>query len=629
MSMFLGNNGVAERKARWTMGHPRPAEESKVTVHRYRKLLRYPLRQWPILVVIFVLTALTSAVTVLQPWPLKILIDYALGETAVPMLIRTFFEHISLSRTPAVLVIVAAIAMLGLFAINSLLDVGLTWTWATAGQRMVYDLAADFFYKLQRFSLLYYSQHRVGDALSRLAEDTYCVYSLTADLLISPWQRGLTLATIGMVAWNIDPVLTMISMSVAPIMAGSTMYFAPRLKKRARLDREVRSRLTSFVHQTITVIPLVQAFSTEVRNQKQFQDISTDAVSASQRSVLLKSWYGLVNGFITTIGTAVVLFAGGQRVLSGALSIGSLIVFLAYLRSMQEAIRGLLGIYGSLKTTEASIDRVFEVMESQNSVQEMPGAKPLPADRERKGRNVRLERVTFGYETGRPVLEDITMEAKSGETMAIVGPTGAGKSTLMSLILRYFDPWEGRVTLDGIDIRTIKLSSLRAQVAIVLQEPFLLPLTVAENIAYGLPEASRAKVEAAAIAANADEFIRHLPDGYDTIIGERGATLSGGEKQRLAIARALLKNAPVLILDEPTSALDAQTEALLLEALALLIDGRTTLIIAHRLSTIRKANRIVVLEEGKVMETGSHQDLIATNGIYTQLYYLQFSKPAK
>lgn len=597
--------------------------------YKYKKIIRYPLRQWPALVAILVFTAMTSAVTVLQPWPLKLLIDYAVGETAVPIFIHTFFKHISLSLTPAVLVIAAAIASLGLFAINSFLEVGLNWTWATTGQRMTFNLAADLFYKLQRFSLLYHSKHRVGDALNRLAEDTYCVYSLTADLLISPWQRGLTLATIGTVAWNMDPVLTMISMSVAPIMAVSSMYFAPRLKKRARLDREVRSQLTSFVHQTITVIPLVQAFSTEVRNQKQFQDISKDAVSASQRSVLLKSWYGLANGFITTIGTALVLFGGGQRVLSGALSIGSLIVFLAYLRTMQEAISELLGIYASLKTTEASIDRVSEVMESQDFVQEMPGAKPLSAVREGKGRNVGLESVTFGYETGRPVLTDVTVEASPGETIALVGPTGAGKSTLMSLILRYFDPWEGRVTFDGIDIRTIKLSSLRAQVAIVLQEPFLLPLTVAENIAYGLPKASRAKIEAAAIAANVDEFIRHLPDGYDTIIGERGATLSGGEKQRLAIARALLKNAPVLILDEPTSALDAQTEALLLEALERLIDGRTTLIIAHRLSTIRKANRIVVLEEGKIVETGSHQELQRMNGVYNRLYYLQFNNFAK
>jgi ATP-binding cassette subfamily B protein/subfamily B ATP-binding cassette protein MsbA len=597
--------------------------------HKYTKIIRYPLRQWPALALIFVLSTLTSTVAVLQPWPLKILIDYAFGETAVPMLIRTFFEHTGLSLTPTVIVIAAAISMLGLFAINSLLDLGITWTWTKAGQRVVYDLAADLFKRFQRLSLLYHSRRNVGDALSRLTEDTYCVYSLSSDLLISPLQNLLTLVMIGTVAWKMDPVLTLISLAVAPIMAGSSMVFAPRIKQRSRLDIEARSRLMSFVHQTITTIPLVQAFSTESSNQQKFQNLATGAVSASQRTILLKSSYNLVNGLITTVGTAIILFAAGQRVLAGALSIGSLIVFLAYLGTIHGAVRGLLGIYTNLKTTEARVDRILEVMESEESVREMPGAKPLPEIMERRGRHIRFERVTFGYEIDHPVIKDVTMDAHPGETVALVGQLGAGKSTLVSLILRYFDPWEGRITFDGIDVRKVKLSSLRSQVAIVLQEPFLLPLSVAENIAYGFPEACRAEIEAAAIAANADEFIRHLPDGYDTIIGERGATLSGGEKQRLAIARALIKNAPVLILDEPTSALDAQTEALLLGALERLMAGRTTFTIAHRLSTIRKANRIVVLEEGKVMETGSHQELLGTNGIYSRLYNLQFPDSAE
>jgi ATP-binding cassette subfamily B protein/subfamily B ATP-binding cassette protein MsbA len=576
-----------------------------------------------------VLSSLTSAVAVLQPWPLKILIDYALGETAVPQLISTFFEHISMSLTPPVLVIAAATAMLGLFAINSLLDLGLNWTWTKAGQRAVYDLAADLFNRFQRLSLLYHSRRNVGDVLNRLTEDTYCVYSLTSELLISPLQKLLTLGMIGTVAWKMDPILTLISLAVAPIMAGSSLVFAPRLKKRARLNIEARSRLMSFVHQTITTIPLVQAFSTEGSNRQEFQNLATGAVSASQHAVFLKNSYNLVNGLITTVGTAIVLFAAGQRVLTGTLSIGSLLVFLAYLGSMQGAIRGLLGIYANLKTTEARFDRVFEVIESKDFVREMPGARAMPKIIERQGRHVGFERVTFGYETGCPVIKDVTMEAQPGEAVALVGKLGAGKTTLVSLILRYFDPWGGRVTFDGIDVRKIKISSLRAQVAIVLQEPFLLPLSVAENIAYGLPGESRAEIEAAAIAANADEFIRNLPDGYNTIIGERGATLSGGEKQRLAIARALIKNAPVLILDEPTSALDAQTEALLLEALERLMAGRTTFTIAHRLSTIRRANRIVVLEEGKIMESGSHEELLRKNGIYSHLYYIQFPDSAE
>lgn len=593
-------------------------------MQRYRKLIRYPLSQWRTLVVILGLTAVTSAFTALQPWPLKILVDYALGDTAVPVFIRTFFEQIPFSLSPAVLVITAATASLGLFAINSALDLGLTWTWAAAGQRMVYDLAADLFHRLQRLSLQFHNKHSVGDALSRLTGDTYCVYSLTSDLVVSPLQNLFTLATVGIVAWNMDSSLTLITLAVAPIMAGSSLFFAPRLKKRTRLNREAQSRLMSFVHQTLTAIPVVQAFSTEDHNQRQFQHLATDAVSRSQRTVLLNSSYNLVNGFITTLATAVVLFAAGHRVLSGALSVGSLLVFLAYFRSMQGAIRGILGIYGRLKATEARMDRVLEVMASEDAVQEAPGAKPLRPTIGSKGRHVRLEGVTFGYEIDSPVLKDITLEAYPGETVALVGPTGAGKSTLASLILRFFDPWEGRVSFDGIDISTVQLVNLRTQVSIVLQEPFLLPLSISENIAYSRPDASHEEIEAAAIAANADEFIRELPDGYDTIIAEHGATLSGGQKQRLAIARALLKNAPVLILDEPTSALDAQTEASLLEALERLMAGRTTFIIAHRLSTIRNADRIVVLEGGRVVETGSHQELLMADGLYHQLYALQF-----
>jgi ATP-binding cassette subfamily B protein/subfamily B ATP-binding cassette protein MsbA len=534
-------------------------------------------------------------------------------------------EGLSLSPTPTVLVFVAALSSLGLFVLNSALDVGLTLTWSATGQRMVYDLAADLFDRFQRHSLLFHSRRSVGDLLSRLTGDTYCVYTLTENLLFSPGRNVLTLVTVGAVAWRLDPELTLLTLAIAPVMGGSAIFFSQWLKQRTRQNREAQSRLLSLVQQTLAAIPVVQAFATEGRNAQEFRLLAVDAVAVSQRGTLLNSAYGLVNGLIMTTGAAAVLYLGGQRVLTGALSIGSLLVFLAYLRSIHGACRGLLEIYGRLRSAEANIDRVFEVLDAEDSVRDAPDAKPLPARPVGKRGHVCLEGVTFGYEPGRPVLTDVTLEAYPGEVVALVGRTGAGKSTLVSLVPRFFDPWKGRVILDGMDLRDVQLASLRAQVALVLQESFLLPLTVAQNIAYGRPAASRAEIEAAAVAAGAHEFIRRLSEGYDTVIGQRGSTLSGGEKQRLAIARALLKDAPVLILDEPTSALDAQTEALLIEALERLIEGRTTFIIAHRLSTIRRADRIVLIEQGQVVETGTREELLAAGGAYHRLHTLQFT----
>ena len=384
----------------------------------------------------------------------------------------------------------------------------------------------------------------------------------------------------------------------------------------ARLKREIETRIQSHIQQTLTGIPVVQAFVQEERGREQFQRFADAAIAAQQRSTLIGSINSLSSGLITTLGTGAILWVGARHVLDIRLTLGSILVFLVYLTSLQTQMKALAEVYTTLQGLSASVDRVLEILETDSDVRQKPDAVFLPAVRG----HIRIENVTFGYQPGRPVLRGLSLEAHPGQTLAIVGTTGAGKTTLVNLLPRFFDPWEGRVLIDHHDLRNAQLKSLRDQIALVLQEPFLFPLSIAENIAYGRPAASRAEIENAARAANVHEFIARLPQGYDTVIGERGATLSGGERQRIAIARALLKDAPILILDEPASALDAETERLIFQALESLMKGRTTFLIAHRLSTIHQADRIVVLKDGRVAESGTHEQLLARGELYAQFH---------
>lgn len=599
----------------------------RISAQKYARVAGYALVQWPSLVAILGATVALAALAALTPWPLKILLDYALGGVEPPGLLRDALVATGLTPNAPTLIVLAALAGIALVAATGALDATVTWVWCRVGQRMVYDLAADLFLRLQQLSLLFHARRHVGDSIARITGDAWCVHSVVDGLLVSPSKHLLVLACIGVLAWQLDPQLTLLTLTAAPLLAASAVYFGERFKSFERQRREAQAGIASFLHQVLGAMPLVQAYYAGSRNRAVLDSLASGAVRANRGAALVSDAYAAVNAGCATLGVALVLYAGGQRVLMHELTLGTLLVFIAYLRAVETASRGLLKSYGGLRAAEASIDRVLEVLDASETVRDMPGAGEVPATGPARGGHLLLDNVSFAYGAGPLVLEDVSLAVAPGQTVALVGSSGAGKSTLASLVPRFFDPVAGRVLLDGTDLRRLKVASLRAQVAIVLQEPFLLPLSIAENIAYGRPDAHRDEIVAAATAANAHDFIRALPDGYDTVLGEQGVTLSGGERQRLAIARALLKDARVLILDEPTSALDAHTERRVVEALERLMAGRTTLIIAHRLSTVRKADLIAVLEGGKLVECGPHAALLAAGGRYAQLYALQSLSP--
>jgi ATP-binding cassette subfamily B protein len=582
------------------------------------RLLRYLRPHLRALAIILASMALMIGLEVLQPWPAKVLVDHVLDKQPLPDVLEEIFSALpGSSGTQGLLLWVCASTVL-IFVASTVVAMIHTRASVKLGQHMVYDLGADLFLHLQRLSLRFHTTRSVGDLIARIMRDSYCMYVLVLEALLPVLHSVGMLLAMFIIMWQLDPSLTLVSLGVAPFLVLSIKIFANPMRERSRAHRDLEGQMTSLVQQTLTAIPAVQAYTREELEHARFRNTATEALTAYQRSIATDMWFKLLIGFITAVGTAAVMWLGAQHTLQGKMTIGSLLIFIAYLATLYGPLNTLTYTASAIQIAVASADRVLEVLDDPTQIHDVPDARPV-----RLQGHVRYEDVTVGYEPDHPVLIGLSFEAKPGQVIAIVGPTGAGKSTLASLLLRFLDPWAGRVLVDGHDLRQIRLRSLRQQVAIVLQEPFILPLTVAENIAYGDADATRQEIIEAARAANADEFIRDLSQGYDTMLGERGSTLSGGEKQRLSIARAFLKCAPILILDEPTSALDAHMEALLVTTLERLMKGRTTFIIAHRLSTIRRADRILVLDQGKLIEQGRHSELLTKNGLYARLYRQQ------
>ena len=599
---------------------------SRVAILRFRPLWPYPARQWKQLVGVGLVTIVASFATALQPLPLKLLIDNGIGDRAIHGLPARLLGAIGLDDLGrrGIVTIAAAMTLL-LTLLFAAMTAVLNWQWEIAGQSMVSDLMRTMHRALQRLSLQYHQQHDPGDLLSRAQWDSESIYTATSSLLIAPVVSLLTIGVVGWSAWNQSVRLTVVVVAVAPVLAVVTSFFGPRLRAKAKASREAQSAMVSFVTSVMHTLPVVQSFTGEERNLDQFRTLSDQAVATTRRDAFVAVLAESVGMLVSNIGAGVVLVLGGREVASGSMSLGTLLVFLIYVAALQSQAESLMILNRLLRAAEASLDRVMEVMESNEVIPEP--VSPRSLRQPSRAPAIVFERVTAGYDAGRPVLDNIDLTIEPGEVVAIIGRTGAGKSTLVSLVSRVIDPWQGRVQFNGVDVRDVSLGELRAQVAVVRQQPILLSGSVADNIAYGSHTVSRHMVHQAARATRCDEFIRQMQDGYDTIIGEGGVTLSGGQRQRIAIARAILKPATVLVLDEPTSALDADAEQAIVDLLGHMRGHRTTLVIAHRLTTARAASRIVVLDAGRVVETGTHDELIAADGIYARFHELQTRSP--
>ena len=584
----------------------------------YLRFFRYFRPHWRGLVVVLVTMFLHIGLGVLHPWPVKLLVDQVLGDEPVPEELEGFLAALPGPGGLEGLLLWVCVSTVLIYLVGTFMSAVSNVVSVRLGQRMTFDLAADLFRHVQRLSLLFHSRQPVGDTMSRVTGDSYCVQEMIVDVAFPLLEAVVTLVAMFVIMWQIEPTMTLLSLGVVPFLVVAILAFRKPMYEWNLKRRELEGLMMALVEQVLSAIPAVQAFNREELEEARLRRCGAEAANAYVRSATISAWFGLIAGLVTTAGTAGIMWLGGLYALEGKITTGDILVFLAYLSSLYGPLDTLTHLASTWQHVAANAERVTEILDTPVDVYDRPDAREVPI-----AGLIRYEDVTFGYEPDRAVLKGVSLEVRPGEVVAIVGPTGAGKTTLVNLMVRFFDPWSGRVTVDGEDIRSYRLRCLREQVALVLQEPFLFPFTVAENIAYGRPDATRAEVEAAAAAASADDFIRRLPGGYDEEVGERGATLSGGEKQRLSIARAFLKNAPVLILDEPTSALDARTEAQLLDALNRLMKGRTTFIIAHRLSTIRNADRILVINHGELVDQGRHEELMARGGLYAGLYRQQ------
>jgi ATP-binding cassette subfamily B protein/subfamily B ATP-binding cassette protein MsbA len=592
-------------------------------MNNIRRALRFFRPDMPRIVVVLFLSIVSIGGNVLKPWPIALIVDSVLQGKPMPLWLGGIGERHSKSE----LILLFALTLFAIHAIQGLLSASQNFVAIQVGLRGLTRVRGAVFATLQRLSLRFHQSKRVGDLVYRASWDTYSFQTLFQQGVLTFLNAFLSLLFMVAVMWRVNGKLTLVALATVPFVVVVIRVLGIKMRDRGAAAQQADSQVTTLVQQNISALPLIQSYTREEQEQRQFEHQAHVAQERrlSQHGWELVYWFGI--SVVFAAGTAAIVGIGSREVLAQRLTVGELVVFLAYLGQMYEPLNQLSHVGATTATALAATQRVFEVLDTPEEVRDAPNARAVQSSKSKvqspdvlvaTGR-LEFDHVSFSYEKGRLVLNDITFTLLPGETCAIIGPSGAGKSTLMNLVPRFFDPDSGAVKLDGVDLRELRLKDLRSQIAVVLQEPILLPTSVAENIAYGKPGATQPEIEAAARAANAHEFIAKLPHGYQTTIGEGAARLSVGERQRINIARAFLKDAPILLLDEPTSALDAESEAQVVASLFELMRGRATLMVAHRLSTIRRVNRIAVLEAGRLTECGTPEELSAKGGYFARV----------